>query len=198
MRVTALKVRTLALVVFAVRLQAQESTLRVEVRLNGSPVAAVAVEVNGREYQTDERGTASVTVPAGPVEVVVVKEGFARASTSFVLGSNQERTVTIDLEPLPTFEERVTVSATRTGGRLDDQPMRVEVIEREEIEEKLLMTPGDIVMMLNEMGGMRVQATSPSLGAASVRVQGMRGRFTRFLAGRVFRRTSSVPPGSAR
>jgi len=37
------------------------------------------------------------------------------------------------------------------------------------------MTPGDIVMMLNEMGGMRVQATSPSLGAASVRIQGMRG-----------------------
>ena len=44
------------------------------------------------------------------------------------------------------------------------------------------MTPGDIVMMLNEMGGMRVQATSPSLGAASVRMQGMRGRYTRFFS----------------
>ena len=44
------------------------------------------------------------------------------------------------------------------------------------------MTPGDIVMMLNEMGGMRVQATSPSIGAASVRVQGMKGRYTRFLS----------------
>src|SRR5207247_3306234 len=32
------------------------------------------------------------------------------------------------------------------------------------------------------MGGMRVQATSPSLGAASVRIQGMRGRYTRFLS----------------
>ena len=45
-----------------------------------------------------------------------------------------------------------------------------------------MMTPGDVVMMLNEMGGMRVQATSPSLGAASVRIQGMRGRYTRFLS----------------
>ena len=43
------------------------------------------------------------------------------------------------------------------------------------------MTPGDIVMMLNEMGGMRVQATSPSMGAATVRIQGMRGRYTRVL-----------------
>jgi iron complex outermembrane receptor protein len=79
-------------------------------------------------------------------------------------------------------EEQVTVSATRTERRLEDQPMRVEVLGREEIEEKLLMTPGDIVMMLNEMGGMRVQATSPSLGAASVRVQGMKGRYTRYFS----------------
>jgi outer membrane receptor for ferrienterochelin and colicins len=83
---------------------------------------------------------------------------------------------------VPAIEEVITVSATRTDKRLEDQPLRVEVLGREEIEEKLLMTPGDIVMMLNEMGGMRVQATSPSLGAASVRVQGMRGRYTRFFS----------------
>lgn len=86
-------------------------------------------------------------------------------------------------EPAIEIEEEVTVVAsTRTGRRIEDQPMRIEVLDREEIEEKMLMTPGDIVMMLNEMGGMRVQATSPSLGAASVRIQGMRGRYTRILS----------------
>jgi iron complex outermembrane receptor protein len=85
--------------------------------------------------------------------------------------------------PIPVIEEEVIVIATtRTGRRVEDQPTRVEVIGREEIEEKMLMTPGDIVMMLNEMGGLRVQATSPSIGAASVRVQGMKGRYTRFLS----------------
>ena len=89
----------------------------------------------------------------------------------------------VDLVREPTHEEEVVVVAsTRTGRRLEDQPTRVEVLGREEIEEKLLMTPGDIVMMLNEMGGLRVQATSPSIGAASVRVQGMKGRYTRFLS----------------
>jgi outer membrane receptor for ferrienterochelin and colicins len=90
-------------------------------------------------------------------------------------------------DPAPTpqppieVEEEVIVTATRTGGRIDEQPTRVEVLTREEIEEKMLMTPGDIVMMLNEMGGMRVQTTSPSLGAATVRIQGMKGRYTRLL-----------------
>ena len=81
----------------------------------------------------------------------------------------------------PEHEETVVVEATRTRTRLQDVPLRVEVLEREEIEEKMLMTPGDIVMMLNEMGGLRVQATSPSLGAATVRVHGLPGRYTQFL-----------------
>jgi outer membrane receptor for ferrienterochelin and colicins len=93
-----------------------------------------------------------------------------------------QATASQEPEPPVKIEEHVTVSSTRTDRGLEDQPMRVEVLDAEEIDEKLMMTPGDIVMMLNEMGGMRVQATSPSLGAASVRIQGMRGRYTRFLS----------------
>ena len=44
------------------------------------------------------------------------------------------------------------------------------------------MTPGDIAMLLNETSGLRVQITSPALGAANVRVQGLRGRYTQVLA----------------
>ncbi len=84
--------------------------------------------------------------------------------------------------PLAGPDEEITVFATRTDIRLQDSPIRVEVLSQDEIDEKAMMTPGDIVMMLNEMGGLRVQTTSPSLGAASVRIQGMRGRYTRFLA----------------
>ena len=106
-----------------------------------------------------------------------------KATRHLTVVAGQTQTVQIELVPPPDVEEEVTVVAsTRTGRRLEDQPMRVEVLGREEIEEKMLMTPGDIVMMLNEMGGLRVQATSPSLGAASVRIQGMRGRYTRFLS----------------
>lgn len=80
------------------------------------------------------------------------------------------------------FEEELVVEATRTGRRVQDQALRVEVLGREEIEEKLLMTPGDVSMMLNETGGLRVQVSSPSLGAANVRVQGLKGRYTQILA----------------
>lgn len=77
--------------------------------------------------------------------------------------------------------EEVVVQATRSGRRVQDEPIRVDVINREEIEEKIAMRPGNIAMLLSETGGLRVQVTSPSLGSSNIRVQGMRGRYTQLL-----------------
>ncbi len=89
-----------------------------------------------------------------------------------------------DTPPSPVLEaeETVIVTATRTNTRLQDQPVRVEVIDREEIEEKALMTPGSVAMLLGETTGLRVQTTSPALGAANVRIQGLRGRYSQLVA----------------
>lgn len=79
-------------------------------------------------------------------------------------------------------EEEIVVQATRSGRRVQEEPLRVEVIGREEIEEKILMRPGNIAMVLSETGGLRVQVTSPALGSSNIRVQGMDGRYTQLLA----------------
>jgi len=163
--------------------QNQDATVRVQVRAAEKPVENAEVVVAGTTHRTDAAGVATIITVRGPVEITVLKSGFAPVTTSVHATGGATQDVIVELEAQPTVEETVTVVAsTRTDKRLDDQPMRVEVLAREEIEEKMLMTPGDIVMMLNEMGGMRVQATSPSLGAASVRIQGMRGRYTRVLS----------------
>jgi iron complex outermembrane receptor protein len=91
-------------------------------------------------------------------------------------------TMEVALEPLPEFEEEVVVNALRSPTRIQDQPLRVEVIDREEIEEKALMTPGSVAMLIGETTGLRVQPTAPSLGAANVRIQGLRGRYSQVLA----------------
>jgi iron complex outermembrane receptor protein len=86
-------------------------------------------------------------------------------------------------EPDPIeIKEEIVVTATRSDTRLQDQPLRVEVIDREEIEEKALMTPGSVAMLLAETSGLRVQTTAPSLGAANVRIQGLRGRYAQLIA----------------
>ncbi|MEZ5289803.1 MAG: TonB-dependent receptor [Vicinamibacterales bacterium] len=158
------------------------SVVTVVVQSDGVPVPQATVAIGAGTADTDERGRAVLRVASGPVSVVVTKPGFAEVRQPVTV-TEGAMDVVVNLPPLPAVEEAVVVVAsTRTGRRVEDQPTRVEVLGREEIEEKMLMTPGDIVMMLNEMGGLRVQATSPSIGAASVRVQGMKGRHTRFLS----------------
>lgn len=78
--------------------------------------------------------------------------------------------------------EEIIVQGTRSGRRVQDEAIRVEVIDREEIEEKNLMVPGNISMIVAETGGLRVQVTSPGLGAANVRVRGLEGRYTQILS----------------
>jgi iron complex outermembrane receptor protein len=163
--------------------QSQSGSIRVQVRAGDKPVERAQVVVAGVAHLTNPLGVVEITSAAGDIEITIVKTGYVPASAKVLVSAGAQQIVDVDLQPEPTVEETVTVVATtRTDKRLEDQPMRVEVLAREEIEEKMLMTPGDIVMMLNEMGGMRVQATSPSLGAASVRIQGMRGRYTRVLS----------------
>lgn len=154
----------------------------VHVQSEEGPVTGASVTAGNKKGETDADGRVTFSLAPGVVTVTAMKEGFVDVSQAVTIPASGIE-VTIDLVPVPDVEEEVVVVAsTRTGRRVDDQPTRVEVLGREEIEEKMLMTPGDIVMMLNEMGGLRVQATSPSIGAASVRVQGMKGRYTRFLS----------------
>jgi outer membrane receptor for ferrienterochelin and colicins len=180
--VLALVLRVCASASVSTEATLQQATLRVEVTSAAGAVDGASVVVNGVRSLTDANGMVALPVAPGAVEVVVVKEGFEPTTVSLTIEAGEQRTVPVDLAAQTAIEEHITVAATRTERGIDDEPIRVEVLDREEIEEKLMMTPGDIVMMLNEMGGLRAQATSPSLGAASVRIQGMRGRYTQFLS----------------
>jgi outer membrane receptor for ferrienterochelin and colicins len=112
----------------------------------------------------------------------VSRFGFTTTTAVVTVVAGGVVSLTARLEPRAEVEEEVVVTSTRTNTRVQDSPIRIETLDREEIEEKLLMTPGDISMLLNETGGLRVQVTSPALGATNVRVQGLGGRYTQVLA----------------
>ena len=162
--------------------QPVEATLVVEVTIKAAPAQGATVALADRQIQTDANGRAAFQVPQGEHEVRVTAPGYVPAAERVRIGTASLTTVQIALEPLPELEETVIVTATRTNTRLQDQPVRVEVIDREEIEEKALMTPGSVAMLLGETTGLRVQTTSPALGAANVRIQGLRGRYSQLVA----------------
>ena len=158
------------------------ATLIVRVVNGSAPVVDATVRAGDTAGQTDAAGEARLSVAAGRVEVVVERFGFAPRRATLSVEAGAEATLELELEPEAVLTENVLVTATRTTQRIQDLPLRVEVVPQEEIDEKLSMTPGDVAMMLTETNGLRVQKTSPSLGAANVRVQGLRGRYTQILS----------------
>ena len=163
------------------------ATLRVSVTAAGTTLADATVRVRSRirahaPQSTNASGLAVLRLPPGTYTVIAGRIGFQPDSFLVSLRAAEDTSVSFQLEPEAVELEELTIRSTRSGRRIENQPLRVEVLAQEEIEEKLLMTPGDISMMLNESGGMRVQNTSPSLGGANVRIQGLRGRYSLLLS----------------
>ncbi|MBW3554068.1 MAG: TonB-dependent receptor [Gemmatimonadetes bacterium] len=159
-----------------------EGTLRLRVESNGTPLAGAEVRAGRIALLTDESGRALLRLPAGRHIISVELIGYARGSAPVDVRAGMDSTLVLALEAEVIEGEAIIVLSTRTGRRIEEEPVRVEVLAREEVEEKMLMTPGDISMMLNETSGLRVQTTSPSLGGANVRIQGLRGRYTQILS----------------
>ena len=60
--------------------------------------------------------------------------------------------------------EEIIVTSTRTPTLIREEPLRVEAVPAEEIEENLTVQPGNLTSLLNELPGVRVQSAAPGLG----------------------------------
>ncbi len=170
---------------FPLRAEAQDAELFilvVDVVSDDLPLPGASVVVSGRTVISGVDGRAVFDLPSGEYDISAGATGHLPATRHVVLTAQGPAPVLITLSRIPEVEESVIVTATRTNTRLQDQPVRVEVIDREDIEEKALMTPGSVAMLLGETTGLRVQTTSPALGAANVRIQGLRGHYSQLLA----------------
>lgn len=73
------------------------------------------------------------------------------------------------------------IQSTRKIRTINNTATRVEMKKGEEIEEKANMQPANVAMLLHESTGLQVQQTSATSVNASIRVQGLDGRYTQLL-----------------
>ena len=162
-------------------------TVRVTDEHEGTPLPGASVVVEGLSpavgASTDADGLARLAgVPAGERVVVVSFVGYETARVSVTVPRDGPATMLeVALEENEDALGDVVVSATRTSRTIADLPTRVETIAGEEIDEKVSMEPSNVTMLLNESPGIVVQQTSAVSGNASIRIQGLDGRYTQLL-----------------
>lgn len=90
----------------------------------------------------------------------------------------------IPKDSIPKQEEEldeIVVQSTRTSRSIRNTPTRIESIDAEELDEKANMKPSNVSVVLHESTGLQVQQTSATSGTASIRVQGLDGKYTQLL-----------------
>jgi iron complex outermembrane receptor protein len=120
-------------------------------------------------------------IPAGKYILVFSHVGFSERQKTFIFPLETADRIEIYLEPEPKELEQVIISSTRSNRSIKNTPTRVEVIAAEEIREEAAMRPGDIRMLLSESTGIQTQQTSATSANASIRIQGLDGRYTQIL-----------------
>lgn len=170
----------LALVPGTSEAQDTAATARVTVVVvkDGIPVENAVVRAGRAAAATDTAGQATLRLPPGAQLVTVRRLGFRPDSFALTARAGMDTTIVAPMVERAAAIASVIVTSTRTERRLEDEPLRVEVLSGDDVTEKNEMRPGDLRTLFSEMSGVRVQTTSPSLGAATVRVQGLLGRYT--------------------
>ncbi len=145
-------------------------------------VAGLTVRSAGRTASTDAEGMARLSLPIGRQLVSVMAIGYRPARQSVTVVADSVVSVTIPMEMAAMAMEEVKVSSARIERLAGDSPTRVEVLDQMQVDQKTLMAPSGITMLLSETPGLRVFAANPTLGTGSVRILGLPGQYTAMLA----------------
>ncbi len=120
-------------------------------------------------------------IPNGKQSITFSYTGLKSKTENFIFPVAGSDTTIIFLEDDEEALNEVIVQSTRTSRTIRNTPTRVETIDGEELDEKNNMRPANVSMLLHESTGLQVQQTSATTGNASIRVQGLDGRYTQLL-----------------
>lgn len=146
------------------------------------PGATAVIKNSSLGASTNEEGLLQIqNVPDGQQIIEFSFVGYQSQTLTLNFPLSSSEPTEVFLEGSEEELEEIVVSSTRSSRTIADIPTRVEFIAGEELEEKGNMKPGDIRMLLNESTGIQTQQTSATSANASIRIQGLDGRYTQIL-----------------
>ena len=154
----------------------------VKEKKSGQPLAGATVLIQppGKLFITDSSGTVTFMLSGKKIFYTISYTGFTTISDSVAVVADSI-TVLLERDEEAEAGEEVIITSTRSTRTIYNIPTRVEFVAGEELDEKANMKPGDIRMALNESTGIMTQQTSATSANASIRIQGLDGRYTQIL-----------------
>lgn len=164
----------------------QSVQLRIVDSLTSEPLAGVTVRINttpptGVVSNTDGKAQLA-NLPAGAYNVTVSFVGYkTQLLTLHWPLTRPDSVVTLALASAEAALEQVTVTATRTNRRIEDLPIKVEVLGQEDMDEEAAVVPGNVGSILGDISIIHIQRTSLPTNNQGIRMQGLDPKYTQIL-----------------
>lgn len=165
----------------SISIQSQTFKLVVKDQDTKLPISLVSISVDQKSSGiTDSAGIYRFSPATGVHSVGFSAVGYEskKISLEFPLKNDLE----VLLSPTQKSLEAITiVSSTRNNQRIENSPLKVEVLGREEMDEENAIKPASIGSIIGDISGIQIQQSSAVNGNANVRIQGLEGRYTQIL-----------------
>ncbi|MBO9203764.1 MULTISPECIES: TonB-dependent receptor [Niastella] len=161
-----------------------QDIFRVTVRSRSTTQALPGVSVTptgGRGVVTNDSGQAVISeLSAGKHTIQFSSIGYEPFTLTVTLpdtGWHEVLLTAVHKE----MEEVTVLASTRNNQRIENSPLKVEVLGKEEMNEENAIKPGNIASILGDVSGIQIQQSSAVSGNSNVRIQGLDGRYTQIL-----------------
>lgn len=155
-------------------------TVKDSITKESLPGASVLIAATGLGGSTNANGRIHFgKIPEGKYEVKINFIGYKEKK--YALEIPPDTLLTVFLAPEENAIEEITVTALRTNARMEDSPMKVEVLGTEETSEENSIKPGNITSLLADFSGIQIQQSSATSGNSNVRIQGLGGKYTQIM-----------------
>ena len=162
--------------------QTSTGTLVVTVRRQDSvPLGGAFIRSDRTGAVANDSGRARIDLPARLVTVLVSYPGYRSSEFEITIVSGVTQRYDLALDPVNGQSSDATVQTTRADRPVAAEPVSVNLIGREELTQRAIGHPTDLVRLLSG----RLQATSQpqsgSLDGTRLRLNGVRGEYTGLL-----------------
>ena len=159
---------------------AQTDTLRIFVGHHGQGIPGTTIIAGKKTWLSDSSGYALIALPGGSYRLNIAAIGYEDTSLSVTLPYPDVLILNLSTRERQ-LDEVTVISTTRNNQRVENSPLKVEVLGREEMEEETGIKPGGIASILGDVSGVQIQQTSAVNNNSNVRIQGLDGRYTQIL-----------------
>lgn len=140
------------------------------------PGVRVALVPGGPEATSDAGGRYCFTGTTPDAHEVVARlAGFGPGVVALGAATGRDR---LDIQLLPALRDDIVVTATRTSRRLEDVPVRTELVTREDLRVRAPATLADAVEFTT---GVRVENDCRNCNFSQLRLLGLEGPYTQIL-----------------